>query len=49
MKWRKHTLASVDEECKVSLSYRSVHTKPLSKESEGGINTNKIAPKARVY
>jgi succinate dehydrogenase / fumarate reductase flavoprotein subunit len=49
VKWRKHTLASVDEECKVSLSYRSVHTKPLSKESEGGINTNKIAPKARVY
>ena len=49
VKWRKHTLASVDEECKVSLSYRSVHSKPLSKESEGGINTNKIAPKARVY
>ncbi len=49
VKWRKHTLASVDGECKVSLSYRSVHTKPLSKESEGGINTNKIAPKARVY
>ena len=49
VKWRKHTLASVDEECKVSLRYRSVHTNPLTKESEGGINTNKIAPKARVY
>ncbi len=49
VKWRKHTLASVDEKCKVSLSYRNVHTSPLTKESEGGINTNKIAPKARVY
>ena len=49
MKWRKHTLASVDQKNKVSLKYRKVHTKPLTMESNGGINTNKIAPKARVY
>ena len=49
MKWRKHTLASVDQKNKVSLNYRKVHTKPLTMESKGGINTNKIAPKARVY
>ena len=49
MKWRKHTLASVDKKNKVSLKYRKVHTKPLTMESKGGINTNKIAPKARVY
>ena len=49
MKWRKHTLASVNQKNKVSLKYRGVHTKPLTLESKGGINTNKIAPKARVY
>ena len=49
MKWRKHTLASVNQKNKVSLKYRKVHTKPLTMESKGGINTNKIAPKARVY
>ena len=49
MKWRKHTLASVNQTNKVSLKYRGVHTKPLTSESKGGINTNKIAPKARVY
>ena len=49
MKWRKHTLASVDQKNKVSLKYRKVHTNPLTMESKGGINTNKIAPKARVY
>ena len=49
MKWRKHTLASVDQKNKVFLKYRKVHTKPLTMESKGGINTNKIAPKARVY
>ena len=49
MKWRKHTLASVDQKNKVSLKYRKVHTKPLTMESKGGINTNKISPKARVY
>ena len=49
MKWRKHTLASVNQKNKVLLKYRGVHTKPLTSESKGGINTNKIAPKARVY
>ena len=49
MKWRKHTLASVDQKNKVLLKYRKVHTKPLTMESKGGINTNKIAPKARIY
>ena len=49
MKWRKHTLAAVNKKNKVSLKYRGVHTKPLTSESNGGINTNKIAPKARVY
>ena len=49
MKWRKHTLAAVNKKNKVSLKYRGVHTKPLTSESKGGINTNKIAPKARVY
>ena len=49
MKWRKHTLAAVNQKNKVSLKYRGVHTKPLTSESKGGINTNKIAPKARVY
>ena len=49
MKWRKHTIASVNQKNKVSLKYRGVHTKPLTSESKGGINTNKIAPKARVY
>ena len=38
MKWRKHTLASVDQKNKVSLKYRKVHTKPLTMESKGGIN-----------
>ena len=49
MKWRKHTLASVDQKNNVLLKYRKVHTKPLTMEAKGGINTNKIAPKARVY
>ncbi len=49
IKWRNHTIAYVDRENKVSLKYRSVHTQPLTSESEGGINTNKIAPKARIY
>ena len=49
IEWRKHTLASIDAKYKVGLSYRKVRTNPLTKESEGGINTNKIAPKARVY
>lgn len=48
-KWRKHTLATVDEKGKVKLSYRPVKTKPLLGHNEGGIDLKKIAPKARVY
>jgi succinate dehydrogenase / fumarate reductase flavoprotein subunit len=46
--WRKHSLAYVDG-ATVRLDYRPVHLEPLTKESEGGINLKKIAPKARVY
>jgi len=47
--WRKHTLARLSENGKVTLSYRPVHTETRLKEADGGINPAKIAPKARVY
>ncbi|MET0940474.1 MAG: succinate dehydrogenase flavoprotein subunit [Mesorhizobium sp.] len=47
--WRKHTLAWVDGNGKVKLTYRPVHTEPLLDEKDGGISIAKIAPKARVY
>ena len=47
--WRKHSLAWVDDENKVTLDYRPVHLEPLSKHEDGGIDLKKIAPKARVY
>lgn len=47
--WRKHTLSSIDAKGKVKLSYRPVHTAPLTKAADGGIDLKKIAPKARVY
>jgi succinate dehydrogenase / fumarate reductase flavoprotein subunit len=47
--WRKHTLATLSEDGKVTLSYRPVHTEPLLAEKDGGISLAKIAPKARVY
>jgi succinate dehydrogenase / fumarate reductase, flavoprotein subunit len=47
--WRKHTLAWLDDNGKVTLGYRPVHTEPLVSEAEGGISLAKIAPKARVY
>ncbi|MDX8446365.1 succinate dehydrogenase flavoprotein subunit [Mesorhizobium captivum] len=47
--WRKHTLAHVSEDGKVTLNYRPVHTETLLAEKDGGINPAKIAPKARVY
>ena len=47
--WRKHTLARVDENGKVRLSYRKVHTRPLTPPEKGGIDPKKIAPKKRVY
>jgi succinate dehydrogenase / fumarate reductase flavoprotein subunit len=47
--WRKHSISRIDEAGTVTLSYRPVHTEPLTPESEGGIELKKIAPKARVY
>ena len=47
--WRKHTLAWVDANGRVKLTYRPVHTEPLLDEAHGGISLAKIAPKARVY
>lgn len=41
--WMKHTLAWVDDELKVSLDYRPVHTYTLTDEVEY------VVPKARVY
>ena len=46
--WRKHTIAHVDG-AKVTLSYRPVHTEPLTKHEDGGIDPKRIAPKKRVY
>jgi len=47
--WRKHTISRINDKGKVTLSYRPVHTDTLTKQSEGGIDLKKIAPKARVY
>jgi succinate dehydrogenase / fumarate reductase flavoprotein subunit len=47
--WRKHTLARMNGETKVDLSYRGVHLDPLTTQDQGGIDLKKIAPKARVY
>jgi succinate dehydrogenase / fumarate reductase flavoprotein subunit len=47
--WRKHTISRIDDAGAVTLTYRPVHTEPLTPESEGGIELKKIAPKARVY
>ncbi|MBF9058401.1 succinate dehydrogenase flavoprotein subunit [Rhodobacterales bacterium HKCCSP123] len=46
--WRKHSLATVDG-AEVTLSYRPVHLNPLIGHNEGGIDLDKIKPKARVY
>jgi len=43
--WRKHTISRLDEKGNVKLSYRKVHTDPLTKD----VDLKKIAPKARVY
>ena len=45
--WRKHTLAWVNGG--VTLDYRPVHLNPLIGHNEGGIDLDKIKPKARVY
>ena len=42
-------ISRIDDAGNVTLSYRPVHTEPLTPESEGGISLKKIAPKARVY
>ncbi len=47
--WRKHTLAHLNEDGEVRLDYRPVHTEPMLKPENGGIDPAKIAPKARVY
>ncbi len=47
--WRVHSLAKISENGFVSLSYRDVITKPLTGIKDGGIDTAKIKPKARVY
>ncbi len=47
--WRVHTLAQMDGDTKVRLSYRPVHTDPLTSHNEGGIDPKRIAPKERVY
>jgi len=46
--WRKHSLAVVDG-AHVTLDYRPVHLNPLIGHNEGGIDLEKIKPKARVY
>ncbi len=47
--WRKHTISRLGDAGEVTLSYRPVHTEPLTPESDGGIPLKTIAPKARVY
>jgi succinate dehydrogenase / fumarate reductase flavoprotein subunit len=47
--WRKHTLAWLNEDGKVTLGYRPVHTETMLPVEQGGIDPKKIAPKARVY
>jgi len=47
--WRKHSLAWLSPDGKVTLSYRPVHTETTLPVEQGGIDPKKIAPKARVY
>ncbi|MDX5592077.1 succinate dehydrogenase flavoprotein subunit [Pseudovibrio sp. SPO723] len=47
--WRVHTISRVSEDGKVELSYRPVVLDPLTTYDQGGIDPQKIAPKARVY
>ncbi|MBI6628702.1 succinate dehydrogenase flavoprotein subunit [Pontibaca salina] len=46
--WRVHTIARVQGNS-VGLSFRPVITEPLTPESEGGIDPDKIAPRARTF
>ncbi len=45
--WRKHSLAWINGE--VRIDYRDVVTEPLTGHNEGGIDPERIKPKARVY
>jgi len=47
--WRRHTLAWTDGRDRVRLGYRPVRPDPLTSVDEGGIDPDRIAPKARVY
>lgn len=47
-KWRKHSLAFINK-TRCVMRYRPVHTEALTPVEKGGIDPNKIAPKARVY
>ncbi|RCL01516.1 MAG: flavoprotein subunit [Candidatus Tokpelaia sp. JSC085] len=47
--WRKHTLAYLSLDGKITLSYRAVHLCLLTKPEDGGIDPQKISPKKRVY
>jgi succinate dehydrogenase / fumarate reductase flavoprotein subunit len=49
LNWRKHTLSWVNDQGEVRLDYRPVHTKTTLPVEQGGIDPQKIAPKARVY
>lgn len=46
--WRVHTISRVEGN-KVDLSFRPVVKDPLTTEEQGGINLEKIAPKARTF
>ncbi|MCE0505561.1 succinate dehydrogenase flavoprotein subunit [Roseivivax sp. GX 12232] len=46
--WRVHTISRIAE-AKVDLEYRPVITDPLTQEQQGGIELQKIAPKARTF
>ncbi len=47
--WRVHTISRQNEKGEIALSYRPVHTDPMTSLKEGGIDPAKIAPKKRVY
>ncbi|GAG25125.1 unnamed protein product, partial [marine sediment metagenome] len=46
--WRVHTISRIAGK-QVDLSYRPVITDPLTVEAEGGINLERVAPKARTF
>ncbi len=46
--WRVHTISHITGK-QVDLSYRPVITDPLTTENEGGINLERVAPKARTF